>query len=62
MVSKSVSRQDMPWWQDGRAGDMVFHPLGGPSRMNVVQIFGGSLGLAGDMLDRHYPIAPCDGG
>ncbi|KAL4356204.1 hypothetical protein AHAS_Ahas09G0063300 [Arachis hypogaea] len=35
-------------------------PLGVPSRMNVGQIFECSLGLAGDMLDRHYRIAPFD--
>ncbi|XLU78313.1 hypothetical protein S245_001734 [Arachis hypogaea] len=28
--------------------------------MNVGQIFECSLGLAGDMLDRHYQIAPFD--
>ncbi|KAL2239133.1 UNVERIFIED_CONTAM: DNA-directed RNA polymerase subunit beta [Sesamum indicum] len=40
--------------------DMVFNPLGVPSRMNVGQIFECSLGLAGDLLDRHYRIAPFD--
>ncbi|KAK1424144.1 hypothetical protein QVD17_19462 [Tagetes erecta] len=34
--------------------------LGVPSRMNVGQIFESSLGLAGDLLDRHYRIAPFD--
>ncbi|KAL2244156.1 UNVERIFIED_CONTAM: DNA-directed RNA polymerase subunit beta [Sesamum indicum] len=53
-------RQDMPYLQDGRPVDMVFNPLGVPSRMNVGQIFECSLGLAGDLLDRHYRIAPFD--
>nr|VDD65189.1 unnamed protein product [Brassica oleracea] len=52
--------QDMPYLQDGRPVDMVFNPLGVPSRMNVGQIFECSLGLAGSLLDRHYRIAPFD--
>lgn len=50
----------MPYLQDGRPVDMVFNPLGVPSRMNVGQIFECSLGLAGDLLNRHYRIAPFD--
>nr|YP_010457519.1 RNA polymerase beta subunit [Microtropis osmanthoides]UUA68789.1 RNA polymerase beta subunit [Microtropis osmanthoides] len=60
IVSKILPRQDMPYLQDGRPVDMVFNPLGVPSRMNVGQIFECSLGLAGDLLDRHYRIAPFD--
>ncbi|MBA0876495.1 hypothetical protein Goshw_020714, partial [Gossypium schwendimanii] len=29
----------MPYLQDGRPVDMVFNPLGIPSRMNVEQLF-----------------------
>lgn len=50
----------MPYLQDGRPVDMVFNPLGVPSRMNVGQIFECSLGLAGALLDRHYRISPFD--
>nr|UHY94513.1 RNA polymerase beta subunit [Euonymus hamiltonianus] len=60
IVSKILPRQDMPYLQDGGTVDMVFNPLGVPSRMNVGQIFECSLGLAGDLLDRHYRIAPFD--
>nr|YP_009861979.1 RNA polymerase beta subunit [Viscum liquidambaricola]QKV09804.1 RNA polymerase beta subunit [Viscum liquidambaricola] len=60
IISKILSRQDMPYFQDGRPVDMVFNPLGVPSRMNVGQIFECSLGLAGDLLDRHYRIGPFD--
>nr|YP_010721855.1 RNA polymerase beta subunit [Pilea cavernicola]WDS80925.1 RNA polymerase beta subunit [Pilea cavernicola] len=60
IVSKIFPRQDMPYFQDGRPVDMVFNPLGVPSRMNVGQIFECSLGLAGGLLDRHYRIAPFD--
>ncbi|KAK4838549.1 hypothetical protein QYF36_014605 [Acer negundo] len=50
----------MPYLQDGRHVDMVFNPLGVPSRMNVGQIFECSLGLAGGLLNRHYRIAHFD--
>nr|YP_010689849.1 RNA polymerase beta subunit [Ceratostigma plumbaginoides]WBR75557.1 RNA polymerase beta subunit [Ceratostigma plumbaginoides]WBR75639.1 RNA polymerase beta subunit [Ceratostigma plumbaginoides] len=60
IISKILPRQDMPYLQDGRPVDMVFNPLGVPSRMNVGQIFECSLGLAGELLDRHYRIAPFD--
>nr|YP_010516283.1 RNA polymerase beta subunit [Striga asiatica]UXL88443.1 RNA polymerase beta subunit [Striga asiatica] len=60
IISKILPRQDMPYLQDGRPVDMVFNPLGVPSRMNVGQIFESSLGFAGGLLDRHYRIAPFD--
>nr|YP_010579942.1 RNA polymerase beta subunit [Hypericum monogynum]UZS76734.1 RNA polymerase beta subunit [Hypericum monogynum] len=60
IISKILPRHDMPYLQDGRPVDMVFNPLGVPSRMNVGQIFECSLGLAGGLLDRHYRIAPFD--
>ncbi|WVZ26796.1 hypothetical protein V8G54_000098 (mitochondrion) [Vigna mungo] len=60
IVSKILSRQDMPYLQDGGPVDMVFNPLGVPSRMNVGQIFECSLGLSGGILDRHYRITPFD--
>nr|ANP95934.1 RNA polymerase beta subunit [Pyrola rotundifolia] len=60
IISKVVPREDMPYLQDGRPVDMIFNPLGVPSRMNVGQIFECSLGLAGSLLGRHYRIAPFD--
>nr|ATL62760.1 RNA polymerase beta subunit [Lasianthus sp. Kainulaninen et al. 17] len=60
IISKILPRQDMPYLQDGRPVDMVFNPLGVPSRMNVGQIFECSLGLAGSLLDKHYRVAPFD--
>nr|AYP34857.1 RNA polymerase beta subunit [Siphonochilus kirkii] len=60
IISKILPRQDMPYLQDGTPVDMVFNPLGVPSRMNVGQIFECSLGLAGDLLKRHYRIASFD--
>ncbi|KAK8562634.1 hypothetical protein V6N12_010708 [Hibiscus sabdariffa] len=50
----------MPYLQDGRPVDMIFNPLGVPSRMNVGHIFECSLELAGSLLDRHYRITPFD--
>ncbi|MBA0876493.1 hypothetical protein Goshw_020714 [Gossypium schwendimanii] len=47
IISKILPRQDMPYLQDGRPVDMVFNPLGIPSRMNVEQLFECLLGLAG---------------
>ncbi|KAI7757525.1 LOW QUALITY PROTEIN: hypothetical protein M8C21_008188, partial [Ambrosia artemisiifolia] len=43
IISKILPTQDMPYLQDGRPVDMVFNPLGVPSRMNVGQIFEYSL-------------------
>nr|YP_010473246.1 RNA polymerase beta subunit [Eriocaulon nepalense]UEV86225.1 RNA polymerase beta subunit [Eriocaulon henryanum]UVH66864.1 RNA polymerase beta subunit [Eriocaulon nepalense] len=60
IVSKVLPREDMPYLQDGTPVDIVFNPLGVPSRMNVGQIFECSLGLAGDLLKRHYRIVPFD--
>nr|KJB29919.1 hypothetical protein B456_005G123700 [Gossypium raimondii] len=60
IISKILPRQDMPYLQDGGPVDMVFNPLGVPSRMNVGQPFECSLGLVGSLLDRHYQIAPFD--
>ncbi len=60
IISKILSRQDMPYLQDGTPLDIVFNQLGVHSRMNVGQIFECSLGLAGDILKRHYRIAPFD--
>uniref|UniRef100_A0A803N320 DNA-directed RNA polymerase n=1 Tax=Chenopodium quinoa TaxID=63459 RepID=A0A803N320_CHEQI len=60
IISRILPRQDMPYLQDRRPVDMIFNPLGVPSRMNVGQIFEYSLGLAGSLLDRHYRIPPFD--
>nr|AJB98518.1 RNA polymerase beta subunit [Helminthostachys zeylanica] len=60
IISKILSRQDMPYLQDGTPVDMILSPLGVPSRMNVGQIFECLLGLAGDFSRRHYRITPFD--
>jgi DNA-directed RNA polymerase subunit beta len=39
IISRYLPRQDMPYLQDGTPVDIIFNPLGVPSRMNVGQIF-----------------------
>jgi DNA-directed RNA polymerase subunit beta len=52
--------QDMPYLPDGSIVDIIFNPLGVPSRMNVGQIFECLLGLAGDNLNKRFKILPFD--
>jgi len=60
IISKILSKQDMPYLQNGTPVDMVLSPLGVPSRMNVGQVLECVLGLAGGFLNKHYRIMPFD--
>jgi len=60
IISRILSRQDMPYLPDGTPLDILFNPLGVPSRMNVGQIFECLLGLAGEKLGKRYKITPFD--
>ena len=60
IVSRILARQDMPYLPDGTPIDIIFNPLGVPSRMNVGQIFEGLLGLAGEKLGKRYKVVPFD--
>ena len=60
IVSRILASQDMPYLPDGTSVDIVFNPLGVPSRMNVGQIFECLLGLAGEKLGNRYKIIPFD--
>jgi DNA-directed RNA polymerase subunit beta len=60
IISKIVPIQDMPYLPDGNIIDIIFNPLGVPSRMNVGQIFECLLGLAGDQLNTRFKILPFD--
>nr|YP_009578655.1 RNA polymerase beta subunit [Taxus calcicola]QBK33631.1 RNA polymerase beta subunit [Taxus calcicola]QBK34451.1 RNA polymerase beta subunit [Taxus calcicola]QBK36747.1 RNA polymerase beta subunit [Taxus calcicola] len=60
IISRVLPIQDMPYLQNGTPVDMVLNPLGVPSRMNVGQIFECLLGLAGELMNKHYRIAPFD--
>ena len=44
VVSLLVPVEDLPYWDNGTRVDIVLHPLGVPSRMNVGQILETHLG------------------
>jgi len=50
VVSRILPEEDMPYFPDGRAVDVVLNPLGVPSRMNVGQILETHLGWAAEGL------------
>ena len=60
IISKILSKQDMPFLPDGTPIDIILNPLGVPSRMNVGQIYECLLGLAGDKLNCRFKILPFD--
>ena len=60
IISRVLSSQDMPYLPDGTPIDIIFNPLGVPSRMNVGQVFECLLGLAGEKLGKRFKIAPFD--
>ena len=60
IISRILSRQDMPFLPDGTPIDIILNPLGVPSRMNVGQLYECLLGLAGHKLNRRFKILPFD--
>jgi DNA-directed RNA polymerase subunit beta len=60
IISRILTRQDMPYLPDGTPIDIIFNPLGVPSRMNVGQIFECLLGLAGEKLGNRFKVSPFD--
>jgi len=60
IISRILSRQDMPFLPDGRPLDIILNPLGVPSRMNVGQLYECLLGLAGDKLNCRFKVLPFD--
>nr|QCI08215.1 RNA polymerase b-subunit [Pterothamnion crispum] len=60
IISKILSRQDMPFLPNGIPVDIVLNPLGVPSRMNVGQLFECLLGLAGEYLSKRFKVMPFD--
>ena len=61
IVSKIVRQEDMPFLADGTPVDIVLHPLGVPSRMNIGQIFETVLGYAGLKLGVKFATPIFDG-
>ncbi len=60
VISKIVPQQDMPFLEDGMPIDIIFNPLGVPSRMNVGQVFETLLGFAGFNLGKRFKVMPFD--
>lgn len=60
IISRILPRQDMPYLPDGTPIDILFNPLGVPSRMNVGQVFECLLGLAGEKLGNRFKVSPFD--
>ena len=60
IISKILPKQDMPYLPDGTTVDIIFNPLGVPSRMNVGQVFECLLGLAGQKLGNRYKVSSFD--
>ncbi len=46
VISVTLPEEDMPYTEDGEPIDIIFNPLGVPSRMNVGQVLEAHLGLA----------------
>jgi DNA-directed RNA polymerase subunit beta len=56
VVSRLLPEEDMPFFDDGTAVDIVLNPLGVPSRMNVGQVLEVHLGLAAKKLGEQLEI------
>ncbi len=46
VIARILPQEDMPFTEDGRSADVVLNPLGGPSRMNIVQVLETLINLA----------------
>jgi DNA-directed RNA polymerase subunit beta len=60
IISRILPAQDMPYLPDGTPIDIIFNPLGVPSRMNVGQVLECLLGLAGQKLGNRFKVSPFD--
>lgn len=60
IISKILCSQDMPFLPDGTPIDIIFNPLGIPSRMNVGQIFECLCGFASEKIGFRFQIYPFD--
>jgi len=61
VVAKIMSKEDMPFLEDGTPVDIILNPLGVPSRMNVGQILETHLGWAAKLLNLHIASPVFDG-
>ena len=60
IISRVLPSQDMPYLPDGTPVDIIFNPLGVPSRMNVGQVFECLLGLAVSKIGTRFKVSPFD--
>jgi DNA-directed RNA polymerase subunit beta len=60
VISKIVSKADMPYMADGRPVDIIISPLSVLSRMNLGQLLEAQLGLAAQTLDKHIAVPVFD--
>ncbi len=60
IVSRVLSKEDMPFLPDGTPIDIVLNPLGVPSRMNVGQTYELLLGLASYLTGNYYETPSFD--
>jgi DNA-directed RNA polymerase subunit beta len=60
IISKVLSKNDMPNLPDGTPVDIILNPLGVPSRMNVGQLFECLFGLASENIGSRFKINPFD--
>jgi len=60
IISRILTKEDMPYLPDGTPVDIVLNPLGVPSRMNVGQIFECLLAWAGENLNARFKMVPFD--
>ena len=60
IIARVLPKQDMPYLPDGTPLDIIFNPLGVPSRMNVGQVLECLLGLAGENLGNRFKVSPFD--
>ena len=58
VVSRLLPEEDMPFFADGTAVDIVLNPLGVPSRMNVGQVLEVHLGFAAKKLGEQLEAWP----
>jgi DNA-directed RNA polymerase subunit beta len=61
VVAKILPPEDMPYLEDGTPVELVFNPLGVPSRMNLGQILETHLGMAALKLGVNYVTPVFDG-
>ena len=50
VIARVLPVEDMPFTKEGEPIDLIFNPLGLPSRMNIGQLFEAHLGIAADRL------------